>query len=224
MSLPLPPGIAEIPGLVVDGAATVGNVVGDAAGFVGGAVNVVGAGVGVAGDVVGLVPGGFATVGIVAIAGLCYVTFRGLFPAARVATVEAAANYVDTRQPGAGRHVRSAARQPRTRRETAARDAVRSRSQASAWGSGTQAHVAAPGKCPIIDRVDDRQGRPRRLVVCAPSQADADRRIRRSFVAGFRCSGEPGPCDEHDHRYHFTFAAAQQQTAQRRRSTGKGSK
>ncbi|MGD9752135.1 MAG: hypothetical protein AB7W59_14180, partial [Acidimicrobiia bacterium] len=161
--MPLPPGIAEIPGLVVDGAATVGNVVGGAAGFVGGAVDVVGTGIGVAGDVVGLVPGGMGTVGVVAVVALSYVTLRALFPAARVATVEAAANYVDTRQPGAGQHVRSAVREPRTKRERAARDAARSRSKAAAWGSGTQAHVAAPGKCPIIDRVDDRQGRPRRL-------------------------------------------------------------
>lgn len=228
MSIPVPPGIAEIPGLVVDGAATVGNVVGDAAGLATGAVSAVGAGVGVAADVVGLVPGGIGTLGVLGMVVLSYLTLRFLFPGVKAAGSEAAAIYVDTRAPGAGDTVRRATRSKdsSSRRAVLAREYAGSRARAASWGSGVQSHVAAPGKAPIIDRQDDRQGRPQRLTVCAANTGEADRRIRRGFVAGF-VSVSTGPCNEHDGRVHVTYAprqTAQRKPAQRRRPARKGSK
>jgi len=228
VSLPLPPGIAEIPGLVVGGAVAVGSAVGGAANLASGAVGAVGTGIDVAGNVVGLVPGGFGTVGVVGLLALGYVTVRFLFPGVKAAGSEVAAIYVDSRAPGAGDTVRKATRSKdsSSRRAVAAREYAGSRARATSWGSGVQSHVAAPGKAPIIARQDDRHGHPQRLTVCAANQGEADRRIKRGFVAGF-APVSTGPCDEHTGRVHVTYAprqTAQRKPAQRRRPARKGSK
>lgn len=227
MSLgPIPtPSIADIPGAVVNGALTVAGVASDAAGLAVDAVQAAGTGVSVAGDVVGLVPGGFKTVGALGFLVLLYLTLRVLFPGVKAAGSEVAAVFIDSRAPGAGDTVRRATRSKdsSSRRAVVAREYAGSRARATSWGSGTQSHVAAPGKAPIIAREDDRQGHPRRITVCASNQGEADRRIRKAFVAGFASTGSVA-CDEHDGRIHVTYAPRQTAPAQRRRTSKKGSK
>lgn len=223
MSLgPIPtPSIADIPGAVVNGALGIYNVGADAVSMASTAVGAVSTSVGA---VVGLVPGGFKTAAVLVFVFLTYLALRVLFPGVKAAGSEVAAVFIDARAPGAGDTVRRATK-PKdngSRRAVAAREYAGSRARATTWGSGTQSHVAAPGKAPIIAREDDRRGNPQRLTVCASNQGEADRRIRRGFVAGF-APVSTGACDEHDSRIHVVYAP-RQTAPQRRRSTPKGSK
>ncbi len=166
------------------------------------------------------VPGGWLTMAICLAAFLLLKAGKATIPVARAAGVEALAGYADTQAPGSGARVRTVGHgKGNSRRTAVTKDVVRAKVRTTQWGGGVQSHVAVPGKATVIERAQDASGRIRGLTLCSPTGPIADARVRRSFTAGFRCTGTV-PCTDHPGRTHFSYTQSQQ--APRRRKSPKG--